>query len=90
MNNAERMAAIRERIEAALDVHEIEVHDESHMHVGHAGAKDGRGHFSVTVVSPDFEGMTRLQRHQKIYEAMGDLMASDIHALRMKLVAPAT
>ncbi len=90
MNNTERMTAIRERIEAALDVHKIDVHDESHMHVGHAGAKDGRGHFSVTVVSPDFEGMTRLQRHQKIYEAMGELMASDIHALRMKLVEPAT
>lgn len=86
MNNEERMEEIKRRIQATLDVQEINVKDESHLHVGHAGAKDGRGHFSIEVVSPDFAGMSKIQRHKKIYEAMGELMASDIHALRMRLV----
>lgn len=81
MNPAERAHAIRERITAALAPSEAEVVDESHLHEGHAGARDGRGHFRVRVVSARFSGLTPLQRHRLVYEAVGDLMQTDIHAL---------
>lgn len=81
MNPAERAHAIRERITAALAPGEVEVVDESHLHKGHAGARDGRGHFRVRVVSDRFAGLAPLQRHRLVYEAVGDLMQTDIHAL---------
>lgn len=81
MNAAERSRAIRERITAALAPGEVEVVDESHLHEGHAGARDGRGHFRVRVVSDRFAGLSPLHRHRLVYEAIGDLMQTDIHAL---------
>lgn len=81
MDAPQRIEAIRERIEAALDPEELVVEDEGHLHVGHEGAKDGRGHFRVFVVAKSLEGLSPIQRHRKIYEALGALMESDIHAL---------
>ncbi len=81
MNAEQRMEAIRQRIEEALDPEELVVEDEGHLHVGHEGARDGRGHFRVFVVADSFDGLTMIQRHRKIYEALGELMNSDIHAL---------
>ena len=77
----ERLGLIRERIQAALAPSDIDVTDESHLHRGHAGARDGRGHFRVRVVSSRFAGLNRLQRHRLVYDALGDLMKTDIHAL---------
>lgn len=81
MDTAQRLEAIRRRIEAAVAPEELVVEDEGHLHVGHEGARDGRGHFRVFVVAECFDGLPLIQRHRKIYEAMGDLMTSDIHAL---------
>lgn len=81
MDAEQRVEAIRQRIEEALDPEELVVEDEGHLHVGHEGARDGRGHFRVFVVAESFDGLTMIQRHRKIYEAMGELMNSDIHAL---------
>lgn len=81
MDAEQRMEAIRLRIEEALDPEELVVEDEGHLHVGHEGARDGRGHFRVFVVAESFDGLTMIQRHRKIYEALGELMNSDIHAL---------
>jgi BolA protein len=81
---AERVALIRERLEQALKPTSVDVIDESHLHVGHPGARDGRGHFRVRVVSPVFHGLPRLARHRRVYAAMGDLMTSDIHALTIE------
>ena len=67
---------------------ELLVKDQSHLHAGHAGAKDGRGHFDVTVVAEEFSGKTRLERHRMVYDALGKLIESDIHALSIKAVAP--
>ena len=61
--------------------------DESHLHAGHAGAKDGRGHFRVSIVSEAFEGMNPIARHRAVYAAMGDLMTTDIHALSIEALA---
>jgi BolA protein len=75
------MRRIRERLEMALRPTYCEVIDESHLHRGHAGARDGRGHFRVKISSPAFAGLSRLETHRLVYAAVGDLMTSDIHAL---------
>lgn len=84
----QRVAMIRARIEAELAPSELEVIDESHLHVGHPGARDGRGHFRVRVVSDAFRGLPRLARHRKVYAAMDALMSTDIHALNIEAVSP--
>ncbi len=82
----ERVALIRERLAAAFGAGEVEVQDESHLHVGHAGAREGKGHFRVRIVSDRFAGLRALQRHRLVYEALGDLMQTDIHALAVAAV----
>ncbi|HSN71242.1 MAG TPA: BolA family protein [Steroidobacteraceae bacterium] len=85
---AERVASIRQRLEAALEPISVEIVDDSHRHAGHVGARDGRGHFRVRVVSTRFEGRRPIARHQLIYEALGDLMRTDIHALSITALTP--
>tara|TARA_Y100000996_G_C22489625_1_gene629655 strand:+ start:999 stop:1265 length:267 start_codon:yes stop_codon:yes gene_type:complete len=65
----------------------INIIDEGHLHVGHAGAKKG-GHFKVIIVSEQFEGKTLLERHRLVYKAMGDLMETEIHALSISAKTP--
>jgi BolA protein len=67
---------------------QLEVIDDSHRHAGHAGAADGRGHFTVLVVSKRFENLGTLKRHKLVYEAVGDMMTTDIHALSIQALAP--
>lgn len=83
-----RIAAIRSALEAALAPTHLEIEDESHRHAGHAGARDGRGHFRVDIVSGVFEGMAPLARHRAVYAAVGGLMTTDIHALAIRARAP--
>ncbi|MBN8482768.1 MAG: BolA family transcriptional regulator [Xanthomonadales bacterium] len=85
---SDRVAAIRERLHARLAPLVLEVDDDSHRHVGHAGARDGRGHFSVRIVSAAFDGLAPLARHRAVYAALGDLMQTDIHALAIDARAP--
>ena len=83
-----RAAAIEARLREALQPVALEVVDDSHKHRGHAGAADGRSHFSVRVVSAAFAGLRPIARHRLVYEAMGALMATDIHALAIEALAP--
>ncbi len=85
--NAARIALLSRRLES-LEPQRLEIVDDSHRHAGHTGAADGRGHFSVLVISGHFTGLPRLRRHQLVYEAVGDLMATDIHALSIQALAP--
>ena len=82
-----RVAALRERL-AVLAPLELDVEDESHRHVGHAGARDGRGHFRVRIVSTAFDGLAPLARHRAVYAALGEMMQTDIHALAIDARAP--
>jgi BolA family transcriptional regulator, general stress-responsive regulator len=84
MTNAERILAMRECLAAALHPVDLAIADESHKHAGHAGARDGRGHFQVRIVSDEFHGRGRLARHRLVYAALGGLMQSDIHALAIE------
>jgi BolA protein len=83
-----RAAAIRAAIEQALAPVALEIEDESHRHAGHAGARDGRGHFRVDVVSRAFAGLSPLARHRAVYVAVGELMTTDIHALAIRARTP--
>lgn len=85
----QRPAAIRAALEAALAPVSLEVVDESHKHAGHAGARDGRGHFAVSITSEAFAGLAPLARHRRVYAALGDLMTTDIHALSIHALTPA-
>ncbi|MFN7088123.1 MAG: BolA family protein [Burkholderiales bacterium] len=84
MNTADR---IRERL-AALEPESYTLHDDSAAHRGHAGAASGGGHFNLTIVSPKFRNLSTLARHRLVYEAMGDLMQRDIHALSISALTP--
>jgi len=84
---ASRTERLLQRL-AALRPEHVEVVDDSHRHAGHAGAADGRGHFTVIVVSNRFAALSALRRHRLVYEAVGDLMTTDVHALSIQALAP--
>ena len=83
-----RLARIREALEAAFAPTQLIVNDDSHLHAGHAGARDGRGHYSVEIVSDAFAGKASLARHRAVYAALGQMMTTDIHALQIQARAP--
>ena len=88
MSARTRIARMRARLEAALAPDRLEITDDSAKHVGHAGARDGRGHYSVAIVSAAFEGQGPVARHRMVYAALGDMMQTDIHALAIRAEPP--
>jgi len=85
----DRVNTIELLLQESLSPLELLVKDQSHLHAGHAGAKEGKGHFDVTVVSERFDGVNRIGRHRLVYDALGAFMESDIHALRINAFSPA-
>ena len=83
-----RVTLIENRLREAFAPQKIEVRDDSHRHAGHEGAQSGGGHFAVTIVSPRFQGKTPVQRHQMIYQALGEMMKTEIHALSIQAFTP--
>jgi len=83
---ANRIDAIRTRLNQALSPSFIEVIDESAQHAGHVGAQSGAGHFFVRITSAAFSGKKPLECHRMIYSALDDMMHSEIHALRIQVV----
>jgi len=83
-----REQKIRDRLLAKLTPQELFIKDQSHLHAGHEGARDGRGHFDLTIVSSDFTAANRVQRHRMVYDALSDLLETDIHALKIKALTP--
>jgi BolA protein len=83
-----RTALIENRLREAFTPSKIEIRDDSHRHAGHEGARGGGGHFAVTIVSPQFQGKSSVQRHQMIYQALGEMMKKEIHALSIQAFAP--
>jgi len=76
-------AALREALQPAL----LEVQDDSHLHAGHAGAREGK-HFSVRITSARFAGCSRVARHRLVYDSLRLLMPAGIHALAIEARAP--
>mgnify|MGYP001819306746 FL=1 len=84
-----RVTRIETILTQTFEPDHILVKDQSHLHAGHAGARDGRGHYDVTIVAEAFAGKRPLARHRMIYDALGSLMETDIHALRINARTPA-
>lgn len=82
-----RYDMIRERLTAVFAPVQLELQDDSHLHAGHAGAREG-GHFSVRIVSSKFAGLRSVARHQLVYKSLGELMKTDIHALSITALTP--
>jgi BolA protein len=79
--------AVESALRAALQPTAIEVNDDSHLHAGHAGAREGR-HFSVRLTSARFTGLSRVARHRLVYDSLRSLMPAGIHALAIVAHAP--
>ena len=72
---------IKQKITEAIQPESIELIDNSAAHAGHAGTQKGGGHYHITIVADAFDGKSLVQRHQLVYQALGDLMKQEIHAL---------
>ena len=83
-----RVSLIEARLRAALAPSHIAIEDESAAHAGHAGARAGGGHYALTIVSAAFAGQPTLARHRLVYQALGELMQHDVHALKIRALAP--
>ena len=83
----ETIAEIETRL-AVLTPQHIDIIDDSAQHAGHAGARSGGGHFQLTIISPAFTGKNIVARHRAIYQALGDLMSTRVHALSITAYAP--
>lgn len=87
MRMAER---IERKLTEALKAGAVEVVDESHLHKGHAGARpEGESHFRVRVISPEFEGLSRVARQRRVFEILSEELAGPVHALSLTTLTPA-
>lgn len=80
-------ADIETAVRGALHPLRLEVVDDSHLHAGHAGAREGR-HFTVRITAERFNGLSRVARHRLIYDALALLIPRGIHALAIEARAP--
>ena len=84
------MTDTRSALQAALTALKptvLDIQDESHLHAGHAG-NTGGGHYNIVIVSEAFAGLTLIKRHRLVYDTVGDLMKTAIHALSIKAKTP--
>ena len=86
--SAEELAAALHARLAALEPLAIDLIDESALHAGHAGAREGGRHYRLRIVSPHFSGLSTLARHRLVYAALGELMHGRVHALAIQSLAP--
>ena len=87
MNNEARIMQMQTLLQAKLKPSLLEIIDDSHKHIGHAGAKGGAGHFTIKISSAEFNDKNRLECHKMIYQALDPLMPYEIHALSIKIIA---
>jgi BolA family transcriptional regulator, general stress-responsive regulator len=88
MINDERLAKIRARLTQALQPTSLDIIDESARHAGHAGAASGGGHYIVNIVSAAFQDKNPIQRHRMVYDAVGSMLHTEIHALSIQAKTP--
>ncbi|MBT6193856.1 MAG: BolA family transcriptional regulator [Gammaproteobacteria bacterium] len=83
--NSTRVMSIRQAIEQRLQPRHIEIVDESHLHAGHAGARDGKGHFKIIISADKLDAKKPIEQHKIIYTVLKELMLTDIHALSIEV-----
>jgi BolA protein len=82
-------ATIRRKLVERLTPTRLDISDDSHRHAGHAGARpEGETHFSVTIVSPAFAGLSRVARQRLVYRLLADELATHVHALSLTTRTP--
>ena len=86
--NQARIAHFESDLRLAFQASHLNIEDETHLHAGHAGAASGGGHFKLTIVAPEFEGMTKVARHRAIYAALNSHFPDSIHALTILAYTP--
>ncbi len=86
IDNAARIQTMQQRLTEAFAPDHLEILDDSDQHIGHAGAANGAGHFTLIIRAAHFTNKTRLQAHKMIYHVLADMMEHDIHALQIKLI----
>lgn len=81
-----RLTRIEKAIEIQLKPDVLEVTDESHKHAGHLGHEDGavETHYNVFIVSDAFNGVSRLERHRMVKDAVKNEFANGLHSLTVK------
>jgi BolA protein len=87
-NSATRVARIEQALRAAFPDSTFALVDESHLHRGHAGAREGKGHFRLSIASAAFANQLPLARHRRVFAALAALMETDIHALSIDARTP--
>jgi BolA family transcriptional regulator, general stress-responsive regulator len=86
MNTEQRIKIMYERLQSAFLPSKLEIIDDSHMHIGHAGAKGGAGHYSILIQANSFKDKTRVDVHRAIYQVLNDLIPHEIHAICIKIL----
>jgi len=88
MTSDTRIEKLESRLQEALAPMQLEIIDETAKHAGHAGAASGGGHYILHIVARAFEDKSPIQRHRLVFDAVGDMMHTDIHALSIQAKAP--
>lgn len=83
-----KIDTMRHRL-SALEPQSLDIRDDSHQHLGHGGFREDGSHFSMRIVSAQFEGKMPIARHRMVYAALGDMMKDDIHAMNIDAKTPA-
>ena len=86
--NQERIKLFEQDLRSSFQLTKLLIEDESHLHVGHAGAASGGGHFRIHLVAPEFNGLNSVARHRAVYAALKDHIPAEIHALSIHAYAP--
>lgn len=86
MDNQQRIERMTGLLKQSLAPSYLEITDDSHLHAGHVGAQSGKGHFTVLITSDQFTDKSRVKQQQLVYQALSDMMQTDIHALAIKII----
>lgn len=86
MSPEERKTLLTKLLSEQLQPESLTIIDESHFHIGHAGAKSGASHFAIEIKAACFSGLNKVKQHQKIYNAVGYLIPKEVHALRIVIL----
>ncbi len=84
--NTSRIELMHKLLNTALLPESCEVIDEGHLHIGHEGARGGRGHYRIRIASPRFDGLSRIAQHRLVYDALAELMVDEIHAVSVEVI----
>lgn len=90
MTNKKVADQLHQKLTLALKPGHLAIHDESHLHAGHAGARrEGESHFHLEITSDAFRNLSRVEAQRRVYQILAEEMAGPVHALRLTLKTPA-